>query len=364
MNRTLLLSLVILCASLLVGFNTVPWLEFPDDIKTRGYKIGNVVTGTDPDSLDAIIAAFEVVDDLSQGGVWDHGVITVPAWVSWDGIVPQTDLDFVQAVRIITNENVDIHFVVDPLPHRTYLGDQVPPPPGTSFADPAVRQAFQDYTLDVMVRLHPEYVTLGAEVNMFYHGAAASDFIHLNSLINETADLVRAISPETRIMTTIQWEHLHHFISAGGWEPIEEFEWNIDILGLSSFPMTLLQYYDPSRLPWWYYMQVFLHYPPNHTPETLAIAISEIGFPSRPEYETDGSEKMQSNGIVTLVEQAAQFPNLELVNYWYLHDHDRYFRQTSYGLIESITTEDGTAGRRKPAYYMWEKLGKLRYEPF
>ena len=364
MMRTLALCVTILSACVLVGFDDdVPWLDFPDDVRYRRYKIGNVVSGKDPQDLDAVIEAIEIVEGLSRGGRRDRAVISVPAWLNWDGVVPQGEVEFVQAIRIVTNNEVDVHFVVDPLPNRTYLGGQDPMPPGTSFGDLAVRQAFADYVIDVIVRIDPEYITLGAEVNMFYHVTGGADFGNLNSLINATADIVRALSPDTKILTTFQWEHLHYFISSGGWEPIENYAWNIDILGISSFPMTYLQYWDPSRLPWWYYSQIYLHFPPNHTSDTLGLAISEIGFPSQEEYHTDGSEKHQNNGIVTMIELVDQFMSLEFINYWYLHDFDEYFRQLSYGLIESTTTVGGVPGRIKPAYSMWEELGDLRYRP-
>jgi len=364
MKRGIILLIIILSAGLLLGFDDrVPMLEFPEDVNYRVYKIGNVVTGRDPVDLDAILEAFEMIEDLSQGGEEDIPVVTVPTHVNWDGYVHQEEVDFISTMRFYMNYNVDVHFVVDPLPHRIYLGGQDPPPPGTCFADPAVRQVFQDYSLDVIDRIAPEYITLGTEINMYYHGLGIQDYVHLNSLINETADLVRAASPETKIITSFQWEHLLCFISSIGWEPIENFEWNIDILGISTFPMTFLKYLDPSWLPSWYFNQIYLHFPPNHTPATLALTFTEVGFPSMPEYGTYGSEKQQSNGIVTLIEHAAKFVHLEFIDYWYLHDHDGYFRQHSYGLIESTTTSGGIPGRKKPSYFMWEQLGQLPYIP-
>jgi len=361
MKRVNTLILIVLSVGLLLNCDdAVPMLGFPVDIVSRNYKIGNVAIGEDPTDPIALMEAFALIEGFSQGGSNDIGVVTVPTWINWDGYMDQEHVDFVTALR---DYDVEVHYVVDPLPHRTFLGDQDPPPPGSKFENPAVRQAFKDYSLDVIAQIEPEYISLGTEINMYYHDAGIPDFVHLNSLINETADLIRSVSPETKIITSVQWEHLLLFSVSNGWEPIENFEWNIDILGISSFPMAFLKYVDPSKLPPNYYTQIFSHFPPNHTPETLAIAFTEVGFPSRPEQGYDGSEKHQNNGVVTFIERAAQFEHLEFVDYWYLHDHDGFERQTSFGLIESTVTPGGTPGKRRPSFYIWEQLGQLPYTP-
>jgi len=366
MKRSKILLLIILSVGLLFNCDDdVPLLDFPADVVSRMYKIGNIVSGEDPADPQSVLDAFVMIEELSQGGEGDIAVITVPQWVNWDGYVIQTAIDFIDAMRAITNNNVELHFLADPLPHRIYLGGggPYPDPPGSSFTDPAVRQGFKDYVLDAIAVTSPEYITLGVEVNMYYYGYGRADFVHLNSLINETADLIRAVAPETKILTSFQWEQLLFNLENGGWDPIENFEWNIDILGISSFPPTALKYLDPSRMPPEYYTMILDHFPPNHTPETLALAFAELGFASRPEDGCDGSEKHQSNGIAQFIQIAAQFEHLEFVNYWYLHDHDGYWKQTSYGLIESTTTQGGTPGREKLSYFMWEQLGQLPYIP-
>ena len=108
MMRTLALCVTILSACVLVGFDDdVPWLDFPDDVRYRRYKIGNVVSGKDPQDLDAVIEAIEIVEGLSRGGRRDRAVISVPAWLNWDGVVPQGEVEFVQAIRIVTNNEVE-----------------------------------------------------------------------------------------------------------------------------------------------------------------------------------------------------------------------------------------------------------------
>lgn len=361
MKRRNTFFLSLLAIGLLVQCDDeVPWLEFPADVVSRHYKIGNVVSGEDPTSPQSILDAFAMIEGLSRGGSEDIAVVTVPDWINWEGYVIQEVADFVTTLKTY---DVEVHFVVDPLPHRVYLGGQDPPPPGSSFSNPDVRQAYKDFCLDAVTRLSPEYMTLGVEINMYYHGFGISDFVYLNSLINETADLVRAVSPETKTLISVQWEHLLLFKDTNGWEPIENFEWNIDVLGISSFPMAYMMVLDPSRLPQNYYSQVFDHYPPNHTPDTLPMAFTEIGFPSRVEVGYDGSEKHQSNGVITLIERATQFEHLEFINFWYLHDNDGYHRQISLGLIESTTTPEGTPGRKKPSYFIWRNLGILPYIP-
>jgi len=338
----------------------VPWLEFPSDLVSRHYKIGNVASGAYPTDPESFLETFTIMEGLSNGGGGDIAVVTVPVWVNWDGYITEEVNNLCLALR---NYNVEIHFVVDPLPHRYHLGGQEPPPPGSNFAGPAVRQKYKDYVLDVIDKTSAEYITLGVEINMYYYGAGMDDFGNLNSLINETADLVRAASPATKILASFQWEQILFNMESIGWEPIENYEWNLDILGISSFPSTALVFQDPSRLPPNYYTLIFDHFPPNHTPETLALAFAELGFPSLPEVDCDGSEKHQVNGVATLIELATQFEHLEFVNYWHLHDHNGYHKQNSYGLIESATTPGGTPGRMKPAYYIWEQLGQLPYIP-
>ncbi len=358
--------LLILSVALLLNCDDqVPWLEFPADLVSRHYKIGNVASGEDPTDPEAFVASFGIIEGLSQGGSGDVAIVTVPVWVNWDGYVTEEVSNLCATLR---NYDVEIHFQVDPLPHRYYLGGQDPPPPGSSFAVPAVRQAFRDYVLDAITRIDPEYITLGVEINMYYHDFGMEDFVHLNSLINQTADIIRWVSPETKILTTFQWEHIFLYVPAGGWEPIDAFEWNVDIIGLSTFPMGFLMVLDPSKLPENYYTQIFDHLPPNMTPETLTLAFAELGFPSKLEAGgpmiQDGSEKHQNNGIVTFIQHhATKFERVEFVNYWYLHDNSTFVGMASLGLIESTTTPGGTPGREKPAYFVWEQLGQLPYIP-
>ncbi len=340
----------------------VPWSEFPADVVSRSYKIGNVAVVEDLADPESIIEAFEMIEGLSQGGPADVAVVTIPTYVHWLGYLLQEHEDFITTVR---RYDVEINLIVDPLPRRYYLGWQDPPPPGTTFSDPEVRQKFQEYTLDAVTKTSPEYLSLGIELNMYYHDSGMEDFVHLNSLVNETADMVRAISPQTKIITSFQYEHFLLFCDTIGWEPIENYEWNVDIIGLSTFPHGVLIIQDPSRLPDDYYTQILYHLPPNMSPETLELTFSEMSFPSRrePGAGMDGSEKHQNNGVVRFIELASQFDNIEFVNYWYLHDDGTFYKMTSLGLIESATTGEGTPGRKKPAYYLWEQLGQLPYIP-
>ena len=365
MTRRKLFIMLLLCVGLLFNCDDeVPWLEFPADLVSRHYKIGNVATGEDPTDPQAFLDSFTFIEGLSNGGSEDIAIISVPVWVNWEGYITQEVNDLCLTLR---NYDMEINFLVDPLPNRYFLGGQIPQPPGYSFANEAVRQVFKDYTMDAITRIDPEYITLGIEINMYYHDSGTEDFIHLNSLINETADLVRAASPDTKVITTFQWEHIFH-VADCIWEPIENYEWNVDILGISTFPMGALRYLDPSRLPETYYSQIFDHLPPNITPETLTLAFAELGFPSKEmvteQLDKDGSEMHQSNGLVTFIQHhATQFERLEFVNYWYLHDNSTFSAQPSLGLIESTTTEEGTPGKKKPAYYIWEQLGQLPYVP-
>lgn len=361
MRRWILSVVLILGMGLMFSCDDdVLLLEFPADVVSRCYKLGNVLTGEDPSNPWTLLDALEIIEGLSQGGGDDIPVITVPAWISWDGIVPEDQVLFVEAIR---DYDVEILFIVDPIPERDSLVGPDPPAPGPNFADAAVRQAFKDYSLDVITQIDPEYITLGSEINMYYHDDRIADYAHLNSLINETAALIRAASPETKILTTFQWEHLIFYLKSTGWEPIENFAWDIDILGITSFPMSMLFFLDPSRMREDYYTRLLDHFPQNHTPETLPIAFAEIGFASRKEIWHDGSEKHQSNGVVTVLEHATKFEHIDFMCYWYLHDHDGNKFQKSFGLIESTTTPGGTPGREKPAYALWEQLGQLPYVP-
>ena len=354
--------LVLSLGILLQCDDDLPWLEFPTDVVSRPYKIGNVAIVEDPTNPQSILDAFEIIEGLSQGGGDDIALVTVPSYVDWEAQVLQEHIDLITTLR---RYDVEINVLVDPLPHRYFLGGQDPPPPGENFADPDVRQMFKQYTQNLVTQTSPEYIEIGLEINMYYHGQGIEDFVNLNSLINETADLVRGISPETKIATTFQYEHFIMFSQTYGWEPLENFEWNVDFIGLSTFPSGVLIALDPSRLPDNYYTEIYNHLPPNLTPETFNLTFSEMSFPSRgePAVGWDGSEKHQSNGIARFIELVSHFDRIEYVNYWYLHDDFAHSAMTSFGLIESTSTPGGTPGTKKPAFYIWEQLGLLPYIP-
>lgn len=200
--------LVLSLGILLQCDDDLPWLEFPTDVVSRPYKIGNVAIVEDPTNPQSILDAFEIIEGLSQGGGDDIALVTVPSYVDWEAQVLQEHIDLITTLR---RYDVEINVLVDPLPHRYFLGGQDPPPPGENFADPDVRQMFKQYTQNLVTQTSPEYIEIGLEINMYYHGQGIEDFVNLNSLINETADLVRGISPETKIATTFQYEHFIMF---------------------------------------------------------------------------------------------------------------------------------------------------------
>ena len=82
MKRSKILLLIILSVGLLFNCDDdVPWLEFPSDLVSRHYKIGNVASGAYPTDPESFLETFTIMEGLSNGGGGDIAVVTVPVWV-------------------------------------------------------------------------------------------------------------------------------------------------------------------------------------------------------------------------------------------------------------------------------------------
>jgi arabinogalactan endo-1,4-beta-galactosidase len=106
------------------------------------------------------------------------------------------------------------------------------------FKDEQLRNAFKAYATYVAKNYKPEYMALGVEVNMMYE-RSPEQFAAFVKLYEETYDLVKATSPQTKVFPTFQLEDMEGTFGTPHppqWEVLDEFSGRMDALALSTYP--------------------------------------------------------------------------------------------------------------------------------
>jgi len=217
-----------------------------------------------------------------------------------------------------------------------------------SFADPLLREAYKRAALLTVQLQQPRWINLAMEINSYYE-QRAWDFPNFVSLFKETRDQIKAISPDTMVFVSFQYELLLGI--PGGrcgqpehephWELFGMFEPDIDAIAITTYPMVTYCptfFPDPDNIAPDYYRQI-----EDHT--DLPIVFAEIGWPCDPTY--NGSRLSQWRYIARLP-QLTSGMNLVLANWYFLNN------ATGYGhFFESLGLVD-TDQFRKPSFFFWK----------
>ncbi|MEM2104730.1 MAG: glycosyl hydrolase 53 family protein [Candidatus Bathyarchaeia archaeon] len=195
---------------------------------------------------------------------------------------------------------------------------QVPPymdPASTNLGTSELRQLWIEKAVNVSRDYHPKYFCIGNEVDTYYWNCSREDFDNYVSLVSETYDAIKAVSPDTRVLVVFRLDTIDSY---NGWFLIEKFDKNkIDIFGFTSYPYMLgypgpALYEKPSEMPSDYYKRIM-----NYTGDKQ-VAFSEIGWTSSALLR-GGSEEEQVEFLLWFLEHTKNMP-LEFVSWLCLHD--------------------------------------------
>ncbi|HVP93347.1 MAG TPA: hypothetical protein VMS94_06380 [Acidobacteriota bacterium] len=185
----------------------------------------------------------------------------------------------------------------------------------TNLGTSELRQLWIEQAVNISRDYHPKYFCLGNEIDTYYWNCSQGDFDNYVSLVGETYDGIKAVSPSTRVFVVFRLDTIDSY---DGWFLIKKFNKDkIDLFGFTSYPYMLGYpgvplYEKPSDMPFDYYTRIM-----NYT-EGKPIVFSEIGWTSS-ELLRGGSEQEQVEFLLWFLEHTKGMP-LEIVSWLCLHD--------------------------------------------
>ena len=338
-----ILKVIAICAVVLIGalwisgcMPTEPGKIVPADspqLPSRGFFMGVLPTPAQGQSFEAAYAQaaqysefvpvwgrptpfYNLVTDLS--GSW--GQIFVQQLIRGNGMFPIIHLSFIgRGVTLVT-------------------------PPGlenATLSDSSWRAAYKQAALGAVIASRPLYLSLGNEVNKWYEKYGEdgpNGFMNYVSLYEETYDVLKKLSPETKVFCTFAREIVSENREAN-LEVLRLFNPDkMDLLVFTSYPYALGKT-DPSKIPEDYYLKAANYMPGK------PFGFSEIAWAS---LDALGGEQAQADFITqaTGLLTRDRGINLHLFGWPWLHDLNE---NDAVGLIKFN-------GAEKLGYNAWKNL--------
>ena len=213
-----------------------------------------------------------------------------------------------------------------------------------SFANPLIRKAFKK-TVRKLARLQPPYLCLATEIN-FLAMQRLPEFLHFASLYKEAYEVVKHISPETKVFVSFQWEWMR-IIDAK--EPlkitehtkvIEVFRPQLDVVGLTTYPSPFHE--SPEELPHDYYRWMY-----RHIKSKDEVLLMEVGWPTR----SSGNE-IEQQAFIQQLPELLDHINVSVIAWALLHDVELAEFDAELNTVGLITN----SGQKKPGYFDFKKL--------
>lgn len=252
-----------------------------------------------------------------------------------------------------------IFLVITPLNiFRNGIGGEWPAELGPAcISNPQLQLAFKTYARVAVETMHPDYLALGAEVNLYDLNPpdeCPDDFEAYVALYKETYRLVKALRPDLPVFVTFQLDFMH--IAHQQMIPAR-FLPELDRLALSFYPGGELTQLTPDQIP-----PDYLAWARVST--DLPLVISETGYGTVSAGGAIGSIDLQTAYVAWLLDQAEQ-ERAEFVT-WFFSADPRYVEvPPGLDFINSFRSM-GLASPRfqpKPALDVWRSYLGLPLVP-
>ncbi|TND10281.1 MAG: hypothetical protein FD123_529 [Bacteroidetes bacterium] len=235
--------------------------------------------------------------------------------------------------------------------------------PSTLYLDPqggannwtnAATRSLYLQTLASTADQNPAYLFVGNEVN-FYIETDSLDYLNWVSFYHEAYDTIKAHSPQTKVGTVFNYEHL-----SGNGDNLNPIPWTaphwsaltlidtakMDVVAVNTYPF--LQYLDVNSVPN-NYLQPFFD-----TVGNKPVVITETGWPAddfglAPWGASPAEQSAYVNKLFTMISGQ----NVEAVNWLFLHYMMDYNQTIEDAVFCSISMYDST-GVAYPAYALWQ----------
>lgn len=255
-------------------------------------------------------------------------------------------------------ESYDLNLVISPsMPEDTLINDTIFIEQWVDHCVNLTTEQEQDFFIlskEVNDYWSPSYPKPGDSVNNTYE-----DFLQL---MRNSTEAIHKVAPNTKTIIEFRMPSLN---ANNQWDLVSQVNSShCDVIGFTSYPYLLndssgLQgtlYPTPQDLPDDYYEKIL-----DYT--NMPIAFTEIGWSTSNMTDanrdfTGTNETEQEDFIDIFFEQINQLPQVELVNWLYLHDTENKTEETNPNQLIGIKHLNGT---KKLAYDNWQRVANRTY---
>ena len=256
-----LVSCLIACKSNTVGITPVPLEKVSTAGEPRNFSMGFSAIPKN-DSEYAYLRSYDFAANYGETLV----IRNAPAWEEFlSGKIPSEKYtkEILAQKHALKVRNLNLVYVLDVFDpvDRSSLFNLPTEYYGQSLASEKLKEALAREAIFVTHNLHPEVFVLGNEINMTFEQDADSYFQFVE-VYKEIYDMVKDISPQTKVMTSFQYEELLGNIPWGNvhvprWELLSDFSGSNDLLGLTTYPSFFIDFVR--QLDSDYYLQIREH---------------------------------------------------------------------------------------------------------
>ena len=251
-------SCLISCKSNSVEIAPVTLEKMPTAGEPRNFSMGFSAIPKD-DSEHAYLRSYDFAANYGETLV----IRSSPFWKEFfRGSIPSEKYtkEILAQKHALKARNLNVVYVLDVFDpaDRSSLFNLPAEYYGQSLASEKLKEALAREAIFVIHNLNPEIFVLGNEINMTFEQDADSYFQFVEAY-KEIYDLVKDISPQTKVMTSFQYEELLGNIPWGNahvprWELLDDFSGRNDLLGITTYPSFFIDFVR--RLDSDYYLQI------------------------------------------------------------------------------------------------------------
>ena len=221
-------------------------------------------------------------------------------------------------------------------------------PKNTTMGSNEFRQRWIEHVKNISKNYKPAFYSIGNEVDLFYnYEPNRPDFDNYVSLVAESYNAIKSVSPHTQVMVVFKIENL---IDKNTWFLIDKFDKNkIDLIAFTTYPY-LMGYTSPYDIPLNYYDEII-----KHTGEKK-VAFTEIGWSSSSIIE--GSEEKQAEFLSWFLSATEDIP-VNMICWLFLHDLAEEGKEKNANELVGLRKNNGEP---KEAWQHWKNLHDIKYK--
>lgn len=225
---------------------------------------------------------------------------------------------------------------------------------GQDLENPDLRAAFLAQARFIALNYRPAYLALGVEVNAAFE-ANPDGYLAFADVYREAYEEVKAISPDTQVLVTFQYEQLLGLVP---WEPPHAPRWELladftlDVVGLTTYPSFV--YSVARKVPPEYYAQLT-----ERTDRPIAFMSAGYASAAAREGLNSSTPAEQRRFLERLLTEAEELQAPLLI--WFASRDLDFAQSAPLDLLSSIGLR--TAGDEpKEAWPSWEAAATRPYE--